>query len=414
MAEQDPVTFHGRVAPEEAPTTEVPAWGNDRTMIEFLTLLAYRKRLVGAVAAAATIIGLIICILLPTLYTASARIMTPQETASSAVLLANPLSGSNASSLEAAATSRFSLRNPNDIYIGLLKSRPVADAIILEFGLKGVYGAKDLTGARNQLAANTLAVSESSGLIAISVTDKDKNRAAAIANAYPEQLRALTKTIALTEASQRRLFFEEQLKRANDDLVAAEFSLQQYQQKKGLVQLGTQTNALITELTTLRAQSAVKRVELQALRSYSTDHNPEVQLLENQLASLQGETDRLEQHGSSSASADLDVQGVAGDAIEYLRSEHELQYRQTIYDLLVKQCDAARLDEAKDAAIVQVVEPAIPPDRRSSPHRASIVFILAILGFLGISSYLYVRDMVQRRSHLAQSLAELRSALYAK
>ncbi len=147
--------------------------------------------------------------------------MTPQQTQSSAAFLmsqlalnpsvTNPLAGATGGSL--------SLRNPNELYLGLLASRPIADAIIEKFGLVGAYHAKDMTAARKTLADSTTVTSEKSTLIAISVTDTDKRRAADIANAYPDQLRALTKNLAVTEASQRRLFYEQRLKDAKEDLV---------------------------------------------------------------------------------------------------------------------------------------------------------------------------------------------------
>jgi capsule polysaccharide export protein KpsE/RkpR len=264
------------------------------------------------------------------------------------------------------------------------------------------------------LASKTRISTEKSGFLLVSVTDKDKNRAAEIANTYTEELRVLTKTLAVTEASQRRIYYEEQLKHANEDLIAAELSFQQFQQKKGLVELDTQAKALITSLTGLRAQIAVKQVEVQALRSYSTEHNPEVQLAENQLSSLQGEAARLEQHSHSSGPSDLGLQDVAGEGIEYLHAEHELQYRQIIFDLLLKQYDVARLDEAKDATIVQVVEPAIPPDNKSSPHRAQILLLFTLLGFIGVCLYLNVRNIAQRNPEISRSVADFRLALIGR
>jgi uncharacterized protein involved in exopolysaccharide biosynthesis len=261
------------------------------------------------------------------------------------------------------------------------------------------------------LAGNTQAASEDSGLLAISVTDKEKTRAADIANAYTEELRVITKNLAVTEASQRRLFYEEQLKHAKDDLIAAAFSLQQVQQKKGLIQLDAQARAMITNLAALHAQIAAKEVEVEVLKSYSTERNPEVQLAESQHSSLQQEAARLEQRSQSPGSPNLGLEDIPGAGLEYLRAEHELQYRQILFDILVKQYDAARLDEAKDAAVIQVVEPAIPPDQKSSPHRALIVLLFAILGLLASCSYLLVSYLEQEYPDLSQSLAQFRSAL---
>jgi tyrosine-protein kinase Etk/Wzc len=303
------------------------------------------------------------------------------------------------------------LRNPNDVYIGLLDSRPVADAIIEQFGLPAVYRAKDMTAARRKLAAHTSITSEKSSFITVSVTDRDRNRAAKIANAYIERLRILTKTLALTEASHRRMFYEEQLKRAREDLLAAELSFRQVEQKRGLVQLDAQARATIGLLAGLHAQVSAKQVQLQALRSYSTEHNPEVQLTESQLASLEQEVSSLEQRGHPAESGDLGLQDVAGAGIEYLRAEHEVEYRQILFDLLLKQYDVARLDEARDAAVVQVVEQAIAPDRRSFPKRGLTVVLFTLLGIAAACGYLFMIDYSRRHPQLAGLLAEFSSAL---
>jgi uncharacterized protein involved in exopolysaccharide biosynthesis len=232
-----------------------------------------------------------------------------------------------------------------------------------------------------------------------------------MANAYTDELRNITKKLAITEASRRRLFYEEQLKQAKESLISAELSFQEIQQRKGLVQLDAQARAMIEGLAFLRAQRAAKEVEMQALRSYSTDNNPEVQLAERELSSLRAEVAGLEQRNHSSGPGDLGLGDVPGAGLEYLRAEHELKYRQTMSDLLVKQYDAATLDGAKDATVIQVVEPAIPPDRKSSPHRASIVLLFAIIGFLGACLYLYLAQLAQRNPEIPQALAELKVAL---
>jgi capsule polysaccharide export protein KpsE/RkpR len=264
------------------------------------------------------------------------------------------------------------------------------------------------------LEGNTRLASESSGLLAISVTDRDKKRAADLANAYTEELRVLTNSLAVTEAAQRRMFYEEQLKRAKEDLIEAEYSFQQIQQKRGLIQLDAQAKVLIAGLAELRAQTAAKQVELQALRSYSTENNPEVRLVENQLASLQQETALVEHRSSSSGSSVAGLQDVAGAGLEYLRAEHEVLYRQTLFDVLIKQYDAAKMDEVKDAAVLQVVESAIPPEQKSSPRRASIVLTFAVLGFVGVCGYLFARDHAKRNPAVSQSLTEFRLALLSK
>ncbi len=400
------------------PSPEVPSSGYEISLIDVLTQLAYREWLIAKVTGIAVIAGLVLCFALPVRYTATTKIMPPQQTQSAAsMLMMNQLANAGGGSLAALAGSGLGLKNPNDIYIGMLTSRPIADAVIRKFGLMQGYHAKDMTEARKTLADYTEVASEKNGFIAVSVTDKDKKRVAEMANAYTDQLRILTQTLAVTEASQRRLFYEEQLKQAKDTLVTAELTFQQVQQQKGLIQLDAQARAMIEGVATLRAQVAAKQVELQALRSYSTEQNPEVQLAEKELTSLQAEELRLEQSNHSPGIGSLGLGNVPAAGLEYLRAAHELAYRQALYDMLMKQYDAARLDEAKEAAIIQVVEPAIEPDRKSSPKRTIILLLSVFVGlFVGcVLAWLERwRNIVQSDPIAAKQFEELSDAIVGR
>jgi uncharacterized protein involved in exopolysaccharide biosynthesis len=409
--EQIPTINHEAVSPHGEVSSDEHGTAPALSAFGALLQLARGKRLVALVTGIAALVGIVVSLLLPVSYTATTRIMTPQQTQSSAAFLMSQmaLNPTGTSPLAGATGGSLGLRNPNELYLGLLASRPIADGIIGEFGLEGVYHANDMTAARKALADRTAITSEKSTLIAISVTDTDKKRAADIANAYPDQLRALSKNLAVTEASQRRLFYEQRLKDAKEDLVSAELALQQIQKQKGLVQLDAQTKALITSLADLHAQVAAKEVQLQALRSYSTEQNPEVQLLESQLSSLQDQSARLEERSGSPESGGFDLADVAGAGAEYLRAEHELEYRQALFDLLLKQYDAARWDEARNAAVIQVVEAAIPPERKSAPRRTFIVLIFMAFGLLGSWFYILGRSILAGNRRIAQLLAEFTS-----
>jgi tyrosine-protein kinase Etk/Wzc len=398
-----------------ASLSETPSDGYEVSLIDVLTQLAYRKWLIAKVTGIAVLAGVILSLVLPVRYTATTKIMPPQQTQSTAsMLMMNQLTSAGGGSLAALAGGGLGLKNPNDIYIGLLTSRPIADAIIQKFDLAKAYRAKDMTKAREKLAGYTEVTSEKNGFIAVSVTDKDKKRVAEMANAYTDELRILTKTLAVTEASQRRVFYEEQLKQAREALVAAELAFQQVQQQKGLVQLDAQAKAMIESLAVLRAQVAAKQVEVQALRSYSTEQNPDVQLAEKELTSLQAEESSLEQSNHAPGIAGLGLGNVPAAGLEYLRAAHELQYQQALFDMLMKQYDAAKLDESKDAAIIQVVEPAIEPDRKSSPKRGLIVSLSLFVGFFAgciLALFLWWKELAQFNPITAKRFEELSYAL---
>jgi len=414
MIEQESHITEARLTRDQVRTSEDRNLGYEVTLIEVLTQLARRKWLIAKVTGMAMLIGVVTSLCLPVRYKAVTKLMPPQQAPSSASLLMNQLTSTGASSLAAMAGGGLTLRNPNDIYVGLLNSRPIADAIIQSFGLEAIYHSKNMTDARKTLARNTQVDSEKGGFIVVSVTDKDKKRVARLANAYTDQLRILTQSLAVAEASQRRFFYEERLKQAKDALIAAEIGLQQVEQNRGLIQPDAQAKAMIEGLATLRAQVAAKQVELEALRSYSTDHNPEVELAERELSSLQGEAARLEQRNHSSGFRDMGLADVPGAGLEYLRAEHELKYRQAMFDLLIKQYDAARLDEVKDAAVIQAFEPAIEPDRKSSPQRVLIVMFFTVTGALSgclLVPLLCWKEYAQSDPEFVKGLENLRDAV---
>lgn len=384
------------------------------TLIEALTQLAIKRWLIASVTAVATLMGLLCSLSLPTRYTSATTIMPPKQTQSMTSLLNSPMGGGSMAEMSGGG---LSLKDPNTIYIGLLESRPIADAIIRAYDLNGVYHSRDMTAARKELKSDTKVVSERSGFISVSVTDRDKKRATAIANAYTAELRVLTKSISVTEASKRRLFFEERLTDARKELTLAEASFQQLQQNKGLVELGSQGGVIIGSLASVRGEIAATEVQLETLRSYSTEHNPDVQLVERELSTQQGEAARLQKHGSSSDFSDLGLKDVPAAGLEYVRAQRELQYRQAYFDLLLKQYEAARLDESKDAAIIQVVEPAIEADRKSSPQRMLITLCSSLAGFFAACSYaliLWWKTLAGGDPNLAAALQALKAAMYGR
>jgi uncharacterized protein involved in exopolysaccharide biosynthesis len=375
--------------------------------IKALTLAARHKRMFLIVECVAIFLGLVYSLSLRNQYAAVTKIMPPKQTPSTTSFLNTQI---GVGSLAEAAGGGL-LKDPNAIYIGLLKSRPIADAIIDKFDLLKVYRAKDMTAARKKLESATVVVSEKSGLISVSVSDQDKMRAAEMANTYTEQLRLLSKSISFTEASRRRLFFEEKLKEAKEDLTAEEALVQQLQQNKGLVHLDIQSSVIIGSLAGVRSQIATKQLQIQTFRSYATERNPDLQLAERELSILQGEAAQLGQHGNASQFSEMGLKDVPEAGLEYMRDLRELQRRQAYYEMLMRQYEAASLDEAKDAAVIQIVESALPPDRKSSPHRAYIVLLFAFLGLVAAALHLHVADSVQRNPEVRELLAGLRTAL---
>jgi len=386
----------------------------ETTLVNLFIQLAHHKRLIATLTGAASLAGIILSFLLPVTYRATTKIMPPQQAPSSTTMLMNQISTGTSGSMASLAGGALALRNPNAIYIGILSSRPIADAIIRRFDLKNVYKAKDMTAARTTLALNTEIASEKEGFISVSVIDANQERVAAIANAYADELRNLTQSLSASEAFQRRVFYEEQLRQSKEALVNAEVQFQNIQQMNGLIQLDAQATSIIERLALLQAQIAAKQVALQTMRSYSTEHNPEVALAQRELRSLQGEAARLERRNHSSDLSHVGLGDIPSAGMEYLRAEHELKYRQAIFDLLIKQFDGAKLDEAKQAAIIQVLEPAIKPDRKLSPMRGKIIAMSTVAGFILSSVFVLImwwNKKIQSNTGYAERIQVLMSAI---
>jgi capsule polysaccharide export protein KpsE/RkpR len=261
----------------------------------------------------------------------------------------------------------------------MLKSRTVADRLIERFDLIRVYDEDLLYYARKELDRNTSITAGRDGVIKIEVEDKDPQRAADLANSYVEQLRVLTGELALSEASQRRLLFETQLKKAKNDLATAEVELRKFAEEKGLINPEGQISLSVSAAAMLRAQITAKEVELTARRSFATDSNPELRRAQEELNGLRMEMAKLEKNAAAGKGDALVPFGKApGVGLEYIRRFREVKYFETLFEILAKQYEIARIDESKDAPVVQVLESAVKPERRSSPKR----LVIAIAGFV--------------------------------
>ena len=363
-------------------------------LLDFLILVVERKKTIIWASAVVFVLSALVTLLLPNRYKAIAKVLPPQQQQSLATSLLGQLA--TLGPVGAIAQSEIGLTNPNDIYVGILKSRTVEDALVRSYSLMKAYRVKRMSDARRQLENATEILLEKEGLISIAFEDRDKKRAADIANGYVEELRRVMQDVAVTEASQRRLFFEKQLEHARNDLADAEEGLKRTQQKTGLIQLDSQSRAIIESFVNLRAQIAAKEVELQAMRSYATEHNPDLIRTERQLSGLRSQLTLLEKQRGGEGDLQVATGEVPESSLEYVRKLRDVKYYETILGLLAKQHEAARLDEAKNATVIQVLDPAVEPDKKSWPNRTLIVVLTTLLGFIGSVVYVLVHELFRR------------------
>ncbi|RPI14623.1 MAG: lipopolysaccharide biosynthesis protein, partial [Acidobacteriales bacterium] len=212
--------------------------------------------------------------------------------------------------------------------------------------------------------------------------DHDRERAARLANAYVEELLKLTSRLAFTAATRRRLFFQQELASEKDLLADAEVALKNTQQSSGLMVPSGQSEALIRAGAQLRAEIASREVQLEAMRSYATSENPQVLLLERETAALRAQLEKLKAGSGAQDDLMLPTSRLPAASLEYLRKLRDLKYHETLFELLSKQYEAARIDEARSAPLIQVVDRATPPDKKSWPPRMLIVLASGLLAAL--------------------------------
>jgi uncharacterized protein involved in exopolysaccharide biosynthesis len=368
---------------DSPPATPVSGYGatedDEISLLDLLIVIAERKRVILWVTAVFAILAIIVSLLLPKSYTATVTLLPPQEGTSMGAL-ASQLG--NLGGMAALAGGGLGL-SPNDRYVAMLKSRTVEDAMVQHFGLMQEYHARYLSDASKAFEGHaTVDASGKDGLIHISVVDRDPRRSAELANGYVDQFRDLSQHLAITEASQRRLFFEQELEQAKNNLANAEEALKQTELTTGVIEPDSQARSLIESAATLRAQITAREVEIQGMQTYATGENAQLVKAQRELESMRAQLAKL--GGGDSTGGELIVpKGRVPEAgMEYIRKLRDVKYYETIFDILARQFEVAKLDEARQGALIQVVDPAIPPDRRSFPKRGLIVICATAVGFI--------------------------------
>ncbi len=391
-----------------------PAAEDTVDLLELGVLLARRKRFLALSGLILAVVTLATTLIMKPTFTAKVVIMPPQKSSSPLAQLGalSALAGGGG------ATSALGLKNPDDLYIGLLQSETIADGLIQRFHLRQLYKEKKLSDTRKELKSNTKIVSEKSGMMSIAVEDHDPKRAADIANAYVEELHSLMGHLAISEAGQRRLFFEQQLEQEKNKLADAEVALEETERKTGIIQPTGQAQATIMSIAQLRAQIAASQVQLQGLEASATEQNPEVILLQTQIAGLESQLASLEKGNPRGTGMQDDIElptsKVPAASLEYIRKMRDVRYHETLFELLARQYEIAKVDEAKAGEIVQIVDPALVPDRKSWPPRALLTILAAILGVLFASFWVILQAAYlnwETNPEQAFKLRELRAAL---
>jgi uncharacterized protein involved in exopolysaccharide biosynthesis len=342
-----------------------------QVVVENLRLLVLGPLMVGLLALGYTFT------MAPT-FTATTKFMPPQQQGSGAASL---LAGLGA--LGGLAGAAGGIKNPADQYVAFLKSRSVTDALIDRFKLTERYEQKVKDDTRKTLDAVARASSGKDGLITLEVDDKDPVFAAELANANVEELGHLLKRLAVTEAQQRRVFFEKQLATAKDNLTRAEQTLKSSGVSSDT--LKSDPKAAVEGLARLKASIAAQEIKLGSMRGYLSDSAPDFKQAQTELGVMRSQLARADEQQPVAT-------GGAAGASDYIAKYRDFKYQETLFELFAKQYEIARVDESREGAVIQIVDTALPPERKSKPKKAMIAMVATLATGFALLLFVFVRN----------------------
>lgn len=361
------------------------------SLLDLLQTIVDNLRLLVLGPLAVGVLALGISFLIPPTYTAKTQFLPPQQQQSAAASMIASLG-----SLGGLAGAAAGLKNPADQYIAYMKSNAVKDALIDRFKLMERYDAKLREDARKALDEKARIASGKDGLISIEFDDKDPKFAAVVANAYVEELRTVLSRLAVTEAQQRRLFFEKQLLKAKDNLATAEQALK----ATGISDSVLKSNpaSAVAGVAALKAQITAQEVKVGAMRGYLAETAPDFKQAMNELANLRAQLAKQDKDDSATSQAG---QG------DYISRYREFKYHETLFELFAKQFEIARVDEAREGAVIQVLDAAQPPERKSKPKKAIIAIITTLASGFALLLFVFVRQALRNAGRDEETAGKL-------
>ncbi|WP_334120265.1 GumC family protein [Limnobacter sp.] len=362
--------------------SNIDSYDDEISLVELATTLGEEKKLIFGLPFVAGIVAIVVSLLLTPIFTAKTTLLPPQSGSgggAAAAALASLGGLAGLAGVSAGGTTA-------DTVMAMLKSRSAKDLIIDQFDLVNYYEA-DLREDVYTTLDEVVRVSsdKKSNVITIEVDDKDPKFAANVANAYYEVLKGLMTRVAVTEAQQRRQFFEDQFAKAKEELSDAEVALKETQERTGLVELKSQAEATIGAVARLRAEIAQREVQLSAMRTFATAENSDYRRVVAELNGLRAELKKLDKGGSGGELGLVSAGNLPEQGLEYVRALREVKYQEAVFEIMAKQFELAKVDEAKDGGNVQQLDAAVPPERKSKPKKAIIVLATVLAaGFLAV------------------------------
>lgn len=381
----------------DAPLFGMPPDDQKEWQAERLRLLWNHRRLFLRACAAGALASTLVAFFIPRSYTSTTQLMPPDTQSTSGLAMMAALTAKAGGGLGSMAGDLLGLKSSGALFIGVLRSQTAQERLIQRFDLRKVYGKKLISDARIKLDENT-AISEDrkSGIISISVTDHNAQRAAALANGYVNELNSLVAELSTSAAHRERVFLEERLKVAKQDLDNAANQLAQFSSKNNTLDIQTEGKAMLEAAGAITGQMIAAQSELEGLRQIYTDNNPRVRALNARVAELRKQLNKL--GGTAADSANVEAASAEGSkasngmpyptirSLPLLGAKYGDYYRrakiqETVFELLTEQYELAKVEEAKETPSVKVLDTALVPERKSFPPRLLIIFLGTFLVF---------------------------------
>jgi tyrosine-protein kinase Etk/Wzc len=358
------------------------------SLLDLLQTVVDNLRLIVFGSLGAGVLALGVSFLIPPTYTAKTQFLPPQQQQSSASALIQSLGSMGG--LAAAATG---LKNPADQYIAFLKTQSIQDAMVDRFKLQERYDTKFKVDARKELLDNTKIQAGKDSIIQLEVEDKDPVFSAELANGYVTELRKLMGRLSITEAQQRRAFFENKLTEAKAELAQADKSLR----STGInaTTLKSSPMAAVEMVAKLKGAVTAQEIKIGGMRGYLTDSAPEIKQALIELSIFRGQLAKAEKDDPTITFGKLED--------SYVERYRDYKYKETLYEMFAKQYELARVDEAREGAIIQVIDTAQPPERKAKPKKAIIVIIATIVSGLVLLIFVFMRMAIHKAGQDSES-----------
>jgi uncharacterized protein involved in exopolysaccharide biosynthesis len=365
------------------------------SLLDLLTVLGEQKKFILGMSLFFAIVAALVSLFLTPIYTARTLFMPPQQQSSGAASMLASLGG-----LAGLAGGAAGIKSPDEMYIALMKSDTALNHLIQEHDLQRRYESKTLMDTRKVLLNRVRVVSDKkSGLISVEVDDFDPTFSATLANSFVAELSRITDRFAVTDAQQRRVFFENQIVKTQEKLSKDEARFREAQGRSGLQMPSINADTSLKNIAELHGQIAAREIQLQAIDRFATSKNPEVQKLTSELTAMRMTLLRLEQGSGVSSFGPIQQ-----DAMSAYR---EMKTSESMLEAFVKQLELARIDESKEGPLIQVVDTATPQERRSSPKRTLIVLISLFTGFFISLLIVFVRQSIRSLNNDPESSLQL-------